>query len=65
MDLSYTTENHLHPIARTGENVSLWPILHSLLLSRERENKLPLLTPEEAVRLFEEYRRGDFARIQL
>ncbi len=65
MDLSYTTENHLHPIARTGENVSLWPILHSLLISRERENKLPLLTPEEAVRLFEEYRRGDFARIQL
>lgn len=55
----------LHPFARTGERTTLTPLQMSMLRRREQENALPWLTPYRAVELYEAYRAGNFAEIQL
>ena len=59
------TERCRHLFARTGERVSLSPLLMSILNRREQQNDLPWLTPERAVELYEDYRAGNYAEIQL
>ena len=59
------TERFRHLFARTGERVSLSPLLMSILNRREQQNDLPWLTPERAVELYEDYRAGNYAEIQL
>lgn len=54
-----------HPFARTGKNESISPLLASALARREQSNHLPWLTPQRAVELYEAYRAGNYAEVQL
>lgn len=54
-----------HLTARTGESVLLQRLVMSHLTQAERRNDLPLLTPQRAAELYEAWRRGEMAEIQL
>lgn len=54
-----------HLTARTGESVLWQRLVMSHLTQAERRNDLPLLTPQRAAELYEAWRRGEMAEIQL
>ena len=54
-----------HTAARSGVEVLLYQLLQSALVQKERRNDLPELTPARARELYEAYRRGEMADVQL
>lgn len=54
-----------HLSARSGLEVLYYQMVQSLLVQRERRNDLPELTPARARELYEAYRRGEMADVQL
>lgn len=54
-----------HESARSGVEVLLYRLLQSALVQKERRNDLPELTPARARELYEAYRRGEMADVQL
>lgn len=54
-----------HLTARSGLEVLYYQMVQSLLVQRERRNDLPELTPARARELYEAYRRGEMADVQL
>ena len=54
-----------HEHARSGVEVLLYRLLQSALVQKERRNDLPELTPARARELYEAYRRGEMADVQL
>lgn len=54
-----------HLSARSGLEVLYYQMVQSLLVQRERRNDLPELTPQRAQELFEAWRRGEMADVQL
>lgn len=54
---------HLH--ARSGDSVLYHLLINGVLNQRERRNELPSLTPARAVELYEAWRRGEMAEVQL
>ncbi len=65
--MSYTPfqdAEHRHLTARTGDQTSLLPLLYSMLHQRETRTELHALTPQRAVELYEDYRRGCMTDVQ-
>ncbi len=54
-----------HESARSGAEVLYWHLVQNMLVQRERRNDLPELTPQRAQELFEAWRRGEMADVQL
>lgn len=54
-----------HLSARSGLEVLLYQLLQSTLVQKERRNDLPELTPQRARELYEAWRRGEMADVQL
>ncbi len=54
-----------HLTARSGVEVLYWSLVQNMLVQRERRNDLPELTPQRAQELFEAWRRGEMADVQL
>ena len=54
-----------HLTARSGLEVMLYELLQHALVQKERRNDLPELTPQRARELYEAYRRGEMADVQL
>ena len=54
-----------HLTARSGLEVMLYELLQHALVQKERRNDLPELTPARARELYEAYRRGEMADVQL
>ena len=54
-----------HLTARSGMEVMLYELLQHALVQKERRNDLPELTPQRARELYEAYRRGEMADVQL
>ena len=54
-----------HLTARSGLEVMLYELLQHALVQKERRNDLLELTPQRARELYEAYRRGEMADVQL
>lgn len=63
--LRYQSAKHRHQTARTGKTENLLPLLLSMLNQRETRAELPNLDPQRAIELYEDYRKGIMADVQL
>lgn len=58
-------EEHRNTQARSGELDSMMTFMLSVLSQREKESRLPHLTPEKAADLYEDFLKGNLADVQL
>lgn len=58
-------EEHRNTQARSGETDSMVNLVLSVLTQREKESRLPHLTPEKAADLYEDFLQGNLAEVQM